>query len=190
MEKYADSKFADFWQLITNSLNWPNILQNNAFSVTMRTTFEFRPTAAAPPLNWRELAPPGFAIRRIDSDIATRLDVDLKAALGYSWFNDVWGGIEGFIQGGFGFVAEFDGSDGLRLASNCRQWGSPDGIAPIQVSTRAVFRGRGLATLVSSAFIEECLRRGLTPEYSCESDNYASIALAAKLGFSASVTVT
>lgn len=149
----------------------------------MRITFEFRPVEGRPPCEWRERIPVGFSISRIDADLAASLDADLTEALGYSWFNTVWGGVEGFLANGFGFVAEYQGSDGPRLASNCRQWGSHDGLAPIQVSTRAAFRGRGLATLVGAAFVEECLRRGMSPEYSCEADNVASIRLAAKLGF-------
>ena len=149
----------------------------------MRTVFEFRPSSNCPPRDWREKVPQGFVLSPIDAELATALDADLTSALGHSWFKTAWGGIPEFLSGGFGFVMVNVGDEGPRLASNCRQWGAPGDLAPIQVSTRAHFRHKGFATLVCAAFIEECERRGLTPEYSCDSENLASAALAIKLGF-------
>jgi RimJ/RimL family protein N-acetyltransferase len=134
-------------------------------------------------LAWRELVPPGFGIHRIDAQIASRLQSDLISAGVGPWFDQVWGGIPAFLEAGFGFVAEWEGDEVPLLASNCRAWGIQNGVAPLQVSTRARFRGQGLAVLVCAAFIEHCLGCGLTPEYSCEQENTASAALALKLGF-------
>lgn len=152
----------------------------------MRIIFDFQPSTECPPLDWRERVPSGFAIRRIDTDIAARLQADLVAAGRGPWFEEVWGSIPEFLEQGFGFVAEWEGDGAPFLAANCRstRWqGIQDGVASIQVSTRVRFQGQGLATLVCAAFIEHCLAQGLTPEYSCEEENTASAALALKLGF-------
>ena len=149
----------------------------------MRINFEFRPSEGCPPLEWRKLIPEGFEVRRIDSEIASRLQANLITAGVGPWFDQVWGNISEFLNGGFGFIAECEVEGAPFLASNCRSWSVQGGVASIQVSTRAAFRGQGLAVLVCSAFIEHCLEHGLTPEYSCEEENSASAALALKLGF-------
>ncbi len=112
-------------------------------------------------------------------DLAIELQENLVAAGGAPWFDDLWGSPKGFVENGFGFVAV--GSEGI--ACNCRACWVKDAVVPLQVSTRIYARGRGLATVVCRAFIEHCLANEWMPEYSCVSDNYASIALAAKLGF-------
>lgn len=159
-------------------------------SNAVRIIFDFQPSPGRPPLDWRERVPAGFAIRRIDADSATRLQADLIAGGIGPWFDQVWGSIPQFLEQAFGFVAEWEGDGDPFIAANCRavRWqamekGINEGVAPIQVSTRARFQGQGLATLVCAAFIEHCLESGMTPEYSCEEENTASAALALKLGF-------
>ena len=154
----------------------------------MRIIFDFQPSPDRPPLNWRERIPAGFAIRRMDADIAARLQADLIAGGRGPWFDEVWGGIPQFLDQAFGFVAECEDDSVPFTAANCRACpmtgqGIKEGVVPIQVSTRARFQGQGLATLVCAAFIEHGLACGLTPEYGCEEENAASAALALKLGF-------
>jgi len=156
----------------------------------MRILFDFQPSPYHFSLDWRERIPHGFTIRRMDTDIATRLQTDLIAGGRGPWFDQVWGGIPEFLEKAFGFVAEWEGDGVPFLAANCRmcpmagnRQGIKDGVAAIQVSTRARFQGQGLATLVCTAFIEHCLELGIMPEYSCEEENKASAALALKLGF-------
>jgi RimJ/RimL family protein N-acetyltransferase len=44
-------------------------------------------------------------------------------------------------------------------------------------------RGRGFATLTAKACIDQCLAQGLTPVWTADESNAASLALARKLGF-------
>jgi len=53
----------------------------------------------------------------------------------------------------------------------------------ISINTAEAYRRRGLATLTAAAFIEECLERGLQPNWECWWTNTPSTALAEKLGF-------
>jgi RimJ/RimL family protein N-acetyltransferase len=132
-----------------------------------------------PPVDWKERLPADFVLRRIDRDIAERLQKDLIASGNPPWFEAVWGSIDNFLEHGFGFVILCDEA----IVSNCRTWSVNEGIAAIQVSTRVKYRQRNLATFAGSAFIEHCLTNGLIPEYSCEQENVASAKLAQKLGF-------
>lgn len=156
----------------------------------MRILFDYRPSPGRPPRNWRERVPAGFAIRRMDADIAARLQADLVAGGIGPWFDALWGGIPQFLEHGFGFVAEWEGDGAPFIAANCRMCpmvgngqGIQESLAAIQVSTRARFQGQGLATLVCAAFLEHCQEHGYTPEYGCDEENIASAALAARLGF-------
>ena len=145
----------------------------------MRIVFAFHPSPETLPLDWRDGVPTGFVVRRIDQALAQQLQDDLVAHGNPPWFEQFWGGIDNFLNHGFGFVAI--GPAGI--ASNCRAVWVRDGVAEIQVSTRGYGRHQGLATLVCRAFLEHCSASGLTPGYGCEEDNLASIGLAHKLGF-------
>lgn len=145
----------------------------------MRIVFEYRPQPQHVSSDFRALLPPGLALQRIDAAIAGRLQEDLVAAGNPPWFDKIWGGIDAFLAGGFGYAILNDGA----VVSNCRSWSVIDGVAAIQVSTRGAFRERGLGCIVCSAFVEDCRSRGLQPEYSCVEENSASYSLASKLGF-------
>ena len=144
-----------------------------------RILFEYRPSHGRPPQDWQQRLPKGFTVERIDAAIAAQLQSDLVEAGIAPWFDTVWGSIERFLDGGFGFVVMHEGA----IISNCRSWSITEGVAAIQVSTRSRYRQSGLATLVCCAFIERCAECGFTPEYSCDAENVASAALAEKLGF-------
>jgi RimJ/RimL family protein N-acetyltransferase len=73
--------------------------------------------------------------------------------------------------------------DGERLASECSAVFVGAGEAEIDILTAEAYRGRGLARLTACAFIDECLRRGLRPDWSCWPERAASWKLALKLGF-------
>jgi RimJ/RimL family protein N-acetyltransferase len=57
------------------------------------------------------------------------------------------------------------------------------GEAEIDIHTDENHRNLGLGALTASAFLEECLARGLRPNWTCWPEREASIALAKKLGF-------
>lgn len=56
-------------------------------------------------------------------------------------------------------------------------------LADIGVITLPAFRGRGLARRVVRAIAGDALRQGYEPQYRCQLDNLASIALAGSAGF-------
>ena len=144
-----------------------------------RIIFDYRPAPVHLSPGRHEPLPHGFTVWRINKNIAEQLQRDLIAAGNQPWFDAIWGGIEPFLESGFGFVILYDGD----IVSNCRSSSVENGVAAIQVSTRMKYRKMNLATVVCSAFIEHCVALGIEPEYSCLEENAASAALGAKLGF-------
>lgn len=72
---------------------------------------------------------------------------------------------------------------GGEVAAECSAVLVGGGEAEIAIHTAEAYRRRGLATLVASAFIRECLARGLEPVWGCFPENSPSLALAHRLGF-------
>jgi GNAT superfamily N-acetyltransferase len=72
---------------------------------------------------------------------------------------------------------------GEAVISECTAVFVGRGEAEIDIHTDENHRKLGLGTLTASAFLEECLARGLRPSWTCWPEREASIALAKKLGF-------
>ncbi|MFZ6009566.1 MAG: GNAT family N-acetyltransferase, partial [Bacteroidota bacterium] len=68
-------------------------------------------------------------------------------------------------------------------ASLCYAAAIADGRAEIDVITREVFRGKGLAKACVSLFAKRCLTAGITPNWDCFIDNHPSLNVALALGF-------
>jgi RimJ/RimL family protein N-acetyltransferase len=73
--------------------------------------------------------------------------------------------------------------EGHEVVSECTAVFVGRGEAEIDIHTDENHRQLGLGTLTASAFLEECLARGLRPSWTCWPEREASIALAKKLGF-------
>jgi RimJ/RimL family protein N-acetyltransferase len=53
----------------------------------------------------------------------------------------------------------------------------------VTIGTDEKYQNKGCATLTTSAFIERCISKNLTPSWHCGYDNHSSIAVAQKVGF-------
>jgi RimJ/RimL family protein N-acetyltransferase len=53
----------------------------------------------------------------------------------------------------------------------------------IGIATVPDFQRRGIATAAAVHFVEESLRRGLIPHWECNEQNFPSLRLAEKIGF-------
>jgi len=132
-----------------------------------RKTFRFMPERFASLPDWRERVPEGFALRPVDDELAAREPayrplVDPRTRQ-------------------FGVCL----LHGEVIASECTAVYVGGGQAEVDILTREDYRGRGLAAITAGAFVEECQRRGLIPNWSCWPERLASAALAHKLGFEA-----
>jgi GNAT superfamily N-acetyltransferase len=121
--------------------------------------------------------PGGFEIRPIDPGIARQFEGRVDP-----WVVKTWGGPEEFARRTFGFAILHEGE----LASFCTACAvgpAADPEAEIEIGTAPEFRQRGLAVITGNAFIDECLRIGIRPAWTCASENVASAKTAQRLGF-------
>lgn len=125
------------------------------------------PPAASPPRQHR--------VRRLGSDDRDAFKRFQDAASAKD-MDDAW--VE------FDHPVLFGGFDGDRIvcaASMLRWRESP--LGDLGVLTLAQARGRGLGRAVVSAIADHAVASGLAPQYRCQTDNSASVALARSCGF-------
>jgi RimJ/RimL family protein N-acetyltransferase len=109
----------------------------------------------------------------VDAALAERIDHDLDETIGL-----LWSGYAHFARHGLGMCLMI----GDEIASVAFACAVSKTMSNIGVATAEAHRQKGYATLVSRAFIEESLRRGLTPTWDCDEWNTASLATARRLG--------
>jgi hypothetical protein len=90
-----------------------------------------------------------------------------------------WNSAEEFVRNGIGFSV-FE--DGVPVSTAFSAFVRDDAWE-IGIESAATHRGRGYATMAAIAFIDHCLANGLTPVWSCRTENTGSYKLATKLGF-------
>jgi len=118
--------------------------------------------------------PANCALRKIDSEFFDRIAADFTQVMAVLWMKK-----EEFLTNGIGYcLLESD-----RIASICFTGFIGGGACDITVMTDPAFRQRGYARLVSAALVEEACRRKLSPQWHTTTDNAASLAIAAALGF-------
>jgi GNAT superfamily N-acetyltransferase len=140
-----------------------------------RLAFELKSPPAAP------VIPAGFTLRPISAALAQSiLDGTGTGNFGIDpWFVRTTGGAQAYAALDLGLALMCND----QIASLCGVCALGNGEAELEVGTVPAFQGRGLATIVSAAFMQQCQARGLRPAYSCSSDNAPSIAVAHKLGY-------
>jgi RimJ/RimL family protein N-acetyltransferase len=157
--------------LIATSAAWQRKLDSLFAASALRTGYEYQRVALP---DWRERVSPGLTMERMTAPVVARWNEGIDP-----WVIEIWGGAEAFEARCFGFCLLARG----RIVSFATACGIGGGEAEVEVGTMPEYRGRGLAALACSAFIEECLARGLTPAWSSAAGNAPSAALARKLGF-------
>jgi RimJ/RimL family protein N-acetyltransferase len=148
----------------------PELLpERNAIEI-YRRPFTLDPIQFASQGDWRERIPKGFQLRLVDASLAEKVGVLAS-----------WRSIDDFLANGLGFVL----LAGDEIASACISVFASHESIEIDVHTDEKYRRRGFSTLVASALIEECLKRGKQPNWECFWENEPSCALATHLGFRA-----
>jgi GNAT superfamily N-acetyltransferase len=125
---------------------------------------------------WRERLPAGFRLVRMSPSF---FDEHPELAGETILF---WGSEAAFAQRSLGLCLVDDNAGGVAAAAISGVFvGS--GEIEISIATDPAYRRQGLGWLTAAAFIETCLRRGLSPVWGCFPENQASLNLAGKLGF-------
>jgi RimJ/RimL family protein N-acetyltransferase len=91
-----------------------------------------------------------------------------------------WDDVDEFLASGTGFFSLDDGSQ--RVAAIAFASYLDEEFLEIGVETIPEFRGRGHARAACARLIHLCLERGLTPVWSCRTENQGSYRLAESLG--------
>lgn len=115
----------------------------------------------------------GVQIKRIDKKLYHQVLKD-------EWSQDFCVNYEDekhFLSTGFGYLA----LKGTEVISGCSSYGSSEGMMEIEIKTRKDYRRQGLALACGSAFVLECLQRGLIPSWDAE--NLHLVELAEKMGY-------
>lgn len=90
-----------------------------------------------------------------------------------------WGGKDDFSQNAFGVVVSLGGG----FASICYSAAISNNIAEIDVYSKSQYRKNGLGKIAVKAFINECYRRDIIPNWDCFSNNVSSCCFAKSVGF-------
>ena len=133
---------------------------------------QFRLTAFDP----APKAPDNFLVKQIKPNNSKLL----SNSFGLDLYFRNWPSKNAFHINSFGFYVEHENQP----VSVCYSCATNNNIIEIDVFTDPDFRGSGLAKLVCSTFIEECLKNNLTPNWDCFTNNKGSMNLALSLGFS------
>lgn len=121
----------------------------------------------------RPALPAGFAVKRIDTLLATNADI-AECLL------ESWPGTDHFLTHGIGY-AVMHGDRAVSLAFSCAAWKERQEINLLTFDDDD--QGRGFATHACTAWLAEALRARVTPHWTAMASNAASLHLARKLGF-------
>jgi GNAT superfamily N-acetyltransferase len=125
----------------------------------------------------RKNTPKGFALSRIDSELAHLLYQQSDRSF-YDYFA-AWQSPDEFVRSGLGYCVRRDNE----IASIAFACFPITEVLEMGTATKERFRRQGLSSVVSSRLIEDCISRNIEPLWSCYSSNVSSNELAKKLGF-------
>lgn len=94
-------------------------------------------------------------------------------------FSRFWNGEQDFMNNSFGVAIKIDN----RFASVCYAAGISNHIVEIDVYTKDDFRKMSLGKIAVNAFVNECKKRNVVPNWDCFSNNISSCNLAKAAGF-------
>lgn len=168
----------EFTLAIVDSDEWKDRVEtvhNGAIEKFQRYSFEKNPEHLnrLHILNLMSSLPEGYEIRKVDKNIAITPSFNELSEDFVSQFKS----IDDFIKRGVGYAILHDG-EVVAAATSFSVY--DDGIE-IEIATHPEYRRKGLATIVGSALILDCLDSGKYPSW--DGANSESVELAKKLGY-------
>jgi RimJ/RimL family protein N-acetyltransferase len=91
----------------------------------------------------------------------------------------MWPSEERFRQRGFGYAAAVDDA----VICWCTAEYMSRRACGVGIEAGRGYRNRGVGTATAARFVQEALRRGITPHWECDAENGASVRVAEKVGF-------
>lgn len=168
----------EFTLAIVDSDEWKERIEtvhNESFEKFQRYRFEKKPENFDREhiQNQISLLPEGYEIKRVDKNIANASSFHNLSEDFISQFNSV----DDFINRGVGYAILHKG----KVVSAATSFSIYDQGIEIEVASHPDHRRKGLAAIVSSALILDCIDRGKYPSW--DGANSASVELAKKLGY-------
>ncbi|WP_341756846.1 MULTISPECIES: GNAT family N-acetyltransferase [unclassified Candidatus Tisiphia] len=128
-------------------------------------------------LSLKNLKDTGVPKQHVDIEPIKTLDI-FKKCLRYKKQSQLYGSDENFLMYGTGYALLL----GSQVVSEVYA-SIGGGYADIGIITHPDYRGKGYGTQIASHLIKQCLHTKITPKWSCNVDNRASLHTALKLGF-------
>ena len=126
--------------------------------------------------NWRNNIPKGFTVKRISPELINSIKNNGEFV---EYINYFWTTADKYFEKGLGYCALNE----KEFATICISVFASENEREIGIKTFPDFQRKGLAYVTACAYIEECLKNGLLPIWSCFSENDVSVKLAIKLGY-------
>lgn len=168
----------EFTLAIVDSDDWKDRIEtvhNGAIEKFQRYSFEKNPEHLnrLHILKLMSSLPEGYEIRKVDNNIAiapsfNRLSEDFVSQFEF---------IDDFIKRGVGYAILHYGE----VVAAATSFSVYDGSIEIEIATHPGYRRKGLATIVGSALILDCLDNGKYPNW--DGANSESVELAKKIGY-------
>jgi RimJ/RimL family protein N-acetyltransferase len=127
--------------------------------------------------DWQSRLPAGYAIRPIDRTLLSDSTLGNHADL-MEEIESCWPSQERFLTRGFGACAVGNGE----IICRCTAEYVSAGKCGIGIATAETYRRQGFAVLTASAFLADCVNRGIVPYWDAWLRNQASVATAEKIG--------
>lgn len=118
--------------------------------------------------------PKDYHVKMTDKDI-----IENSPEFNKDYYKQYWGSVSNFLANGIGVSALYKG----RIVSECTSIFRSNSFVEIDIATQTEFTGKGLAYILGKTFIDECLEKGIIPNWDCDVANISSRKLAEKLGF-------
>lgn len=139
----------------------------------IRTCFSLSNSNLHENLNRAEDVMRKLQLKSIDCELMKKIDNEMNFCKGY------WRTVDDFIKHGLGYCLLQD----EKLASVCYSCTVGNNQMELDLETLKEFEGKGLATIITSIFINNCIKIGVEPLWVCDKNNAVSYNLAKKLGF-------
>lgn len=130
-------------------------------------------------LDWQAQIPEGFTIHPLNARLLERCAGHVPEHI-FGWMQANWGGVEPYLQRGFGFCL----LHGEQIVSWCIGDCANGDRCEVGIHTLPEYRRRGLATITVAATVADCFARGIKAVgWHCNQNNVGSWKTAEKVGF-------
>lgn len=167
-----------YFRLRTTSTAWdrqvPHIFKTTSLKKGQYLLYAFGGHVT---LHWKDAIPEGFDLHRID-DVLMSSPYETIGSVKRE-IRSMWPSIARFMTHGFGYAFVIRG----KIVSWCTSEYMSKRQCGIGIETLRGYQNRGLATILTSAFVERCQQNNIEPRWECSVDNRASKRVAAKVGF-------